>query len=378
MWAFMEGWFTPSSLFIFLNLVIGTIVLTSRLGFPRQQPPHHHLGSSSDSPPLARAPSLLDRVRSIDFSLYKFGHPAGGYPEPDAVHYEHSYPEHDFARRAESPPLARAPSLLDRLKSIDFSLYKFDHPAGYPEQDPVPVQGSYPEPQSSHPVESPPLARAPSLVDRLKSFDFDFAFYKFQAPSYAQPQADHDEHSSEQEYADRVEPPRLARTPSLLERLKSINFSSFNRSSEPDPDADALHHLGVDSDSEDDDDDSVPYADADRAPQDHLVRRIRSDSKIASPGEATARLPAKMKKSASERSAFGHFEEDDFVERRRTETAREGKKKSGAAAAAPFEEEGHEIDAKADAFINRFKQHLKLQRLDSLLNYREMLNRGAS
>ncbi|KAI3422916.1 DUF4408 domain-containing protein [Psidium guajava] len=371
MWAFMEGWFTPSSLFVFLNLMIGTIFLTSRLSSPRQHP-RHHLGPSYDSPPLARAPSLLDRVKSIDFSLYKFGHPTG---ESDPVRYEHSYPEHDFARRAESPPLARAPSLLDRVKSIDFSLYKFNHPAGYPEQDPVHVQGSYPEPQSSHPVDPPPLARVPSLVDRLKSFDFDFdfSFYKFQAPSYAQPQADHDVHSSAQEYADRVEPPPLARAPSLLERVKSIDFSSFYRSSEPDPDADALHHLGDDSDSEDDNDDSsVPYTDAGRTRQDHQVRRIRSDSKAADPGEAAARLPAEMKKSASERSAFGHFKEEEFVERRRPETAREGKKKS------VFEEEGDEIDAKADAFINRFRQHLKLQRLDSLLNYREMLSRGAS
>lgn len=39
---------------------------------------------------------------------------------------------------------------------------------------------------------------------------------------------------------------------------------------------------------------------------------------------------------------------------------------------------GHDesVDAKADDFIERFKQQLKLQRLDSLQRLREMLNRG--
>ncbi|KAF8034051.1 hypothetical protein BT93_C0360 [Corymbia citriodora subsp. variegata] len=372
MWAFMEGWLTPSSLFIFLNLMIGTIVLTSRLSSPRKPPQYHpdhrHL-SPDGSPPLARAPSLLDRVKSIDLSLYKFG--GGGYPEPDPARYEqHSYPEQG---------LARAPSLLDRFKSINFSLYKFDHPAGYPEPDPVPAQGSsYPEPQYSYRDDPPPLARAPSFVDRLKSFDF--SLYKFQAPSYAQPEAHYDERPSEQEYVDRAEPPRLARAPSLLERVKSINLSSFYRSSEPDPDEDALHHLGVDSDSEDDD--SVPYIDAGRVHQDHQVRRVRSDPKAAAHGESSAWLPAKMKKSASERSAFGHSEAEEkdepIVERRRPQTAREGRKKSGPASAPSVEEGGDEIDAKADAFINRFKRDLKLQRLDSIVRFKEMLSRGAS
>ncbi|KAF8016395.1 hypothetical protein BT93_H1796 [Corymbia citriodora subsp. variegata] len=86
--------------------------------------------------------------------------------------------------------------------------------------------------------------------------------------------------------ADRAEPPCLARAPSLLERVKSINFSSLYRSSDPDPDEDALHHLGVDSDSEDDD--SVLYTDAGRVHQDHQVRRVRSDPKAAAHGESLA------------------------------------------------------------------------------------------
>ncbi|KAK3436274.1 hypothetical protein EUGRSUZ_C00891 [Eucalyptus grandis] len=265
MWAFMESWLIPSSLFIVLNIMIGTIFLTSRLSSSSRKPrPHYHDHLGPDhSPPLARTPSLLELVRSIDFSLYKFGHHGGGYPElePEAAHehagYEqHSYPDHGYAGHVDAPPLARAPS--------------------------------------------------------------------------------------------------------LLERVKSIKFSSFYRSSEPDPDEDAPHHLG----------------------NDRQVRRVRSDQKTTTPGEGPARrLPAKMKKSASDRSAVGQFEdeEEDQVERRRPETAREGRKKSDTAAApVPAPEEEDEINAKADAFINRFERDPKLERLDSIMRFKEKLNRGAS
>jgi hypothetical protein len=35
-----------------------------------------------------------------------------------------------------------------------------------------------------------------------------------------------------------------------------------------------------------------------------------------------------------------------------------------------------EVDAKADDFINRFKQQLKLQRLDSIIRFKDASNRG--
>jgi hypothetical protein len=34
------------------------------------------------------------------------------------------------------------------------------------------------------------------------------------------------------------------------------------------------------------------------------------------------------------------------------------------------------VDERADDFINKFRQQLQLQRLNSLLNYKEMLNGG--
>ena len=98
--------------------------------------------------------------------------------------------------------------------------------------------------------------------------------------------------------------------------------------------------------------------------------RTKSDQEPAS-GEPTARLSRKMKKSASAKSAFAHFEEADIVENRRPATVREGKGK------ATEEEDDGEVDAKAADFINKFKKQLQLQKLDSIIRYKEMIERGS-
>ncbi|KAJ0031026.1 hypothetical protein Pint_12963 [Pistacia integerrima] len=67
-----------------------------------------------------------------------------------------------------------------------------------------------------------------------------------------------------------------------------------------------------------------------------------------------------MKKSASAKSAFSHFEEEDIVETRRPATTKEGKAKVTQVV-------DDEVDAKADDFIYKFKQQLKLQRIDSII-----------
>lgn len=40
--------------------------------------------------------------------------------------------------------------------------------------------------------------------------------------------------------------------------------------------------------------------------------------------------------------------------------------------------EDEAVDKRADDFINKFRQQLKLQRLHSILRYKEMLNRGVA
>ncbi|KAJ6994694.1 hypothetical protein NC653_017484 [Populus alba x Populus x berolinensis] len=76
-----------------------------------------------------------------------------------------------------------------------------------------------------------------------------------------------------------------------------------------------------------------------------------------------------MRKSASAKSAFSHFEEDDIVESRRPATVKEGKTTT--------EVGDTEVDAKADDFIYKFKQQLKLQRVDSIIRYKDMITGGS-
>ncbi|KAG2612379.1 protein TsetseEP-like [Panicum virgatum] len=115
----------------------------------------------------------------------------------------------------------------------------------------------------------------------------------------------------------------------------------------------------------------------------------RSRSEAAAQAELP-RLPARLRKSASDRSAFAHFEAEEVeeavraVEARRPATTREGARARRAPAAEPEpepepEEEagaGGEVDALADAFINKFHHQLKLQRIESFIRHRETVRRG--
>lgn len=263
MWAFIASWFTPSSLFLFLNLVIGTIVLTARYGTQKSQ-------------------------------------------------------THQYDQRGpyESTQLVRAPSLLDRVKSINFSLYKFDPPS---------VETEY----HQHPTE----------------------------PEYVT------------HYPNQENQPQLARAPSLLERLKSINLSSIYRSEQPETDQE--------SDTEDEAPGPNPFEDQSH---DHSTPVKRSKSESRGGGHGKKSQVEKMTKSTSEKSALGissHGEEDDVdaVERLRPATTRVEKTKRSVKAGEKVSswESDDGVDAKADDFINRFKQQLKLQRLESLKRFSEML-----
>ncbi|KAG6736074.1 hypothetical protein POTOM_061232 [Populus tomentosa] len=227
----------------------------------------------------------------------------------------------------EGQHLARAPSLLQRVKSIDyFSFYNFP-----PAQEPA---------NTTHEHDPSQLERAPSLLQRVKSIDY-FSFYKF--PHTQEPENTTQEH----------DPPQLERAPSLLERVRSINFSSLCYSSEPEgttqrPPA----QTGSDADP--------------GTGHDHHVKRTQSEHMV----KATKRQ-VKMKKSASEKAVSLDLAEEverEKVERRRPATTRASEK----TVLIGDEEVDAEVDAKADDFINRFKQQLKLQRLESLLRRKKL------
>ncbi|MCL7047128.1 hypothetical protein MKW94_012713 [Papaver nudicaule] len=169
-------------------------------------------------------------------------------------------------------------------------------------------------------------------------------------------------------------------------RFRSEDYNPFNSITttiKPETENPTTHHvtqLSSESNQTQDEDhlseanDVVQERDLDEIYANHVhVQRTTSDTKPAS-GFMPTKLPKKMKKSASVKSAFSHFQEEEIVEPpKRPSTVREGKTKSSDMQGFGDDEE---VDAKADDFINRFKQQLKLQRLDSILRYKETINRG--
>lgn len=217
--------------------------------------------------------------------------------------------------------------------------------------------------------------------------------------------------TAKQPNSDPNTPTKLLRSPSVLQRIKSINFHThFNRSPEqqshkPPPDSDShltqtveshshyffpppettppvQQHYTFDQETQTqftfdqrlDFDEKIDEEEEEMQSMDQVYsqlkgNRTKSDTKPAS-GQIPVKLPKKMKKSASSKSAFGHFEAAEIVEARRPATVRE----KGVAKIAEGDEE---VDAKADDFINKFKQQLKLQRLDSIIRYKDMIGRGS-
>ncbi|KAJ0266921.1 Pathogen-associated molecular patterns-induced protein A70 [Hirschfeldia incana] len=362
----VASWFTPTTLFLLLNLMIGTIVITSRFGSGSRKY-HDGFGSGHAPSPLTRAPSLIDRVKSINFHLYKFPHPEtelfSATTHHDVIGSDlHVYPDPNPA------PLQRVPSLLDRVKSINMSYFKFPHDVTGSD----PHDHSHPDPNSN----PAPLQRAPSLLDRVRSINM--SHFRFQQYTPEENDAgNHTESTSFENIPTRMGPvdpidtskfrireddkptetgfdnpinrPGLTRSPSILERVKSIKLSSFYRS-DPEPHSD-----------QNPDPNSVIH-------EDH--KHVRSKSESKKPVKTKKKkATGRMTKSASEKSGFGFHEKAETVEsveRRRPDTTRvEGSTLLGDG------EDG--VDAKASDFINRFKQQLKLQRLDSILRYKEML-----
>lgn len=200
-----------------------------------------------------------------------------------------------------------------------------------------------------------PLARAPSLLERVKSINFP-SFYRSD-PIYPEPEF-HPHTDSDPNVIPEA-PLSLSRAPSLLERMKSINLHSFYRpdptNQEPEltPDIDAYNNLIPDP---------SPFNDNHNH---HHVNRSKSETRVTAKPSGQAE---KMKKSASEKSKMSLLDDEqqdrESIEKRRPATTKIEKTVS-------FGDEG--VDAKADDFINKFKQQLRLQRLDSLLRQKETL-----
>lgn len=173
-----------------------------------------------------------------------------------------------------------------------------------------------------------------AVVD-ARAEEFSDSFMPSSPPAQQQQQKQQQQEEEEVYYREEYVPPLrptrgaaapLARAPSVLERLRSFSlyrFTSGDLAAEAAPAAEEAHYG-------------------------------RSQSERQS------------KKGKSQQGA-------DAEERRMTKSSSEARKP----APAPEEPAEQGVDARADDFINSFRQQLKLQRLNSLLNYKEMLNRGS-
>lgn len=178
--TFIATWFTPSSIFIIVNLVIGTIALASRFNGPPKN-------DQIQQPQLNRSPSLLNRIRSFNLRHYN--------QEPSFV--AQPEPESEFTH----PQLVRKPSLLERVMS--FNLNK--HEPQYPQS-----QTHYVQPESESDSTKPQLVRKPSLLQRVMSFNLN-------KNEPAQPEAEN---------------PSLNQVKSKVEMKKSASEKTFERGEE--------------------------------------------------------------------------------------------------------------------------------------------------
>lgn len=94
---YVLSWFTPTVLFCVLNLAIATLLITSTF---RNTSNDKKQEASEDQ--LPTTPSLLQRVRSVNFSLF-----------PDPFNYSPLTTHYNFPQNS--------PSLLQRVRSINFS-----------------------------------------------------------------------------------------------------------------------------------------------------------------------------------------------------------------------------------------------------------------
>ncbi|KAD4384863.1 hypothetical protein R6Q59_010990 [Mikania micrantha] len=271
-------WFTPTLLFIFLNLMIATILFISTL--QKHQKPANQ--NDSHQYKLAGSPSILHRLMSFTLHPHR-------YQEPSPVTNHHGQ---------------------QQALEIAATQYVFNHTFDHEHDS---HSGSYNN----------------NFDFNLTRFDSDACFNQTNEVTFdnAQTRIDSDPTRVENESLPEQDTD-FVETHEEMDKYESLDevYSKITRGN---------------------------------------VNRTKSDTSPAS-GEVPVRLSAKMKKSASLKSAFSHFQENKIIEARRPASVRERR---------PPEVDDVEVDSKADDFINRFKNHLKLQRLDSIIRYKDMVNR---
>ncbi|KAL7150829.1 hypothetical protein ABFS83_05G140000 [Erythranthe nasuta] len=283
-WASMSNWFTPTVLFLLLNIVILTIFFTSTFAnqiHNQNQNQNQNQTQNDTSPKIARSPSLLQRIKSANF-----------YPH----HTSHRTQDSDtlFNLNHSQNPETQSHYFFEETHELNHQ--EIETQFVFEQKDPI-LNGFNPAHESNH-----------------QEIETQFVFEQ-KDPILDGFNPAHEEKVQEEE--DEMQ--------SMEEVFSQVTGGHFSRTKS----------------------DTEPTA-----------------------GELPTKLPARMRKSASMKSPFGHFEEESIVEVRRPATVRE----KGNAKVTDGDEE---VDAKADDFINKFKQQLKLQRVDSIIRYKDMIGRGS-
>ena len=295
-WASMNSWFTPTVLFVLLNLMIGTIAITSRQGNQqqqqqqqRQQQQQQQQQQAQDQgyPQLDRSPSVLQRLKSFS-NYYRSPQPTSttGFDQTPVSNTHYTLKHTHQEEQEEQSQLTRSPSLLHRLRSINFHNYL-----------------------------SPDSNFSQSQTTTLHKTQDSDTHYTFQQHLQEEEELEESDELSQDEEEEEEEQQEDRSLDEIYMQLKGAN-----------------------------------------------VYTSKSDAKPTS-GAVPTKLTKKIKKSMSVKLESSRYEDEEdinSIENRRPATVREGKVSVT---------EDEEVDAKADDFINKFKQQLKLQRLDSLINW---------
>lgn len=228
------------------------------------------------------------------------------------------------------PKFARSTSILHRLKSFNF----------YPQR---PEQEFSPE--THYQIEALEVAATQYVFNQplhYENFDFDptASDQVTDVPRFSPRNRTHEVELSDSE------------THVVWEQQQAVETVMNHFDSDP-------THQEIPRDTDSDDDAHEEHTDELQS-LDEVYSRLKVD-RTKSDGAIPRKPPAKMKKSASMKVGFSHFEEEEIVEARRPASMRERK-----SAVRMTENDDVEVDAKADDFINKFKNDLMLQRIESI------------
>ncbi|CAH1432007.1 unnamed protein product [Lactuca virosa] len=312
MWASMSSWCSPTPTMLFC--IMNLIIATIFIASKTNNTKHHDHVQWNSFGPIGRVSSFLERsARSVNLS---------------------SYTTTITTTVAESQHQCPSPSKTAKYSSSSRLAQSIHFPSGDETRSPLRSSISSPpefsnagDEMSQSESERQPRSqnvRAPSLLERVKSVNFSSVY------------SDNTVQTESKQICN--SPAQLARPPSFFDRIKSFKISSAFKLGAPSTQPENLETEPAHN------------------PDHHVIKNKSEKTSAKKP-------PVEMKKSRSE--IMISSDDDEDVDVRRPETARVMRNA-----------DDKEFDLKADDFISRFKQQLKLQRVESLVRFRDMLNRG--